>query len=110
MALVTRLSLIVLDEPTSALDLLTQAIIYAGQIVEVGHTRDFFPASLHPSAQMSMVSVPRLQGESDPMFNVGQPPSLMDLPAGCRLRHDRCDQDPPVFTRDGCRVKCWLYE
>ncbi|HZM24389.1 MAG TPA: ABC transporter ATP-binding protein, partial [Anaerolineales bacterium] len=37
------------------------AVMYAGQIVEVGHARDFFPAPLHPYAQMLMASVPRLR-------------------------------------------------
>ena len=91
------------------------AVMYAGQIVEVCHARDFFPAPLHPYAQMLMASVPRLRSESAPMFIAGQPPSLIDLPAGCRFkarcpfRHDKCEQEPPVFGRNGRRVKCWLY-
>ena len=92
------------------------AIMYAGQIVEVGHARDFFPAPLHPYAQMLMASVPRLRSESDPMFITGQPPSLIDLPTGCRFkarcpfRFDKCEQEPPVFGKNGRKVKCWLYE
>jgi oligopeptide/dipeptide ABC transporter ATP-binding protein len=92
------------------------AIMYAGQIVEAGCARDFFPAPLHPYAQMLMASVPRLRSESDPMFITGQPPSLVDLPTGCRFKarcpfhFDRCEEDPPVFGRNGRKVKCWLYE
>jgi oligopeptide/dipeptide ABC transporter ATP-binding protein len=92
------------------------AIMYAGQIVEVGHARDFFPAPLHPYAQMLMASVPRLRSDSDPMFITGQPPSLINLPTGCRFaercpfRFDKCDQEPPMFERNGRKVKCWLYE
>ena len=92
------------------------AIMYAGQIVETGHARDFFPAPLHPYAQMLMASVPRLRSESDPMFITGQPPSLIDLPTGCRFkarcpfRFEKCDQEPPMFGRNGRKVKCWLYE
>jgi oligopeptide/dipeptide ABC transporter ATP-binding protein len=91
------------------------AIMYAGQIVEVGHARDFFPAPLHPYAQMLMASVPRLRSESDPMFITGQPPSLIDLPSGCRFkarcpfRFEKCEQEPPVFSKNGRKVKCWLY-
>jgi len=91
------------------------AIMYAGQIVEVGHARDFFPAPLHPYAQMLMASVPRLRSDSDPMFITGQPPSLIDLPTGCRFktrcpfRFDKCDREPPMFGRNGRKVKCWLY-
>jgi oligopeptide/dipeptide ABC transporter ATP-binding protein len=92
------------------------AIMYAGQIVETGHARDFFPAPLHPYSQMLMTSVPRLRSDSDPMFITGQPPSLIALPRGCRFaercpyRLDKCDEEPPVIARNGNKVKCWLYE
>lgn len=91
------------------------AIMYAGQIVETGHAKDFFPAPLHPYAQMLMASVPRLRSESDPMFITGQPPSLIDLPKGCRFaercpfRFEKCSEEPPTFARNGGKVKCWLY-
>jgi len=91
------------------------AVMYAGQIVETGHARDFFPAPLHPYAQMLMASVPRLRSDSDPMFITGQPPSLIDLPTGCRFaarcpfRFEKCSEEPPVFAKNGSKVKCWLY-
>ena len=91
------------------------AVMYAGQIVEVGHARDFFPAPLHPYAQMLMASVPRLRSDSDPMFITGQPPSLIDLPKGCRFkarcpfRFEKCDEEPPMFGKNGRKVKCWLH-
>jgi len=91
------------------------AIMYAGQIVEVGHAKDFFPAPLHPYAQMLMASVPRLRSDSDPMFITGQPPSLIDLPKGCRFaarcpfRFEKCSEEPPMLGKNGRKVKCWLY-
>jgi len=91
------------------------AVMYAGQIVEVGHARDFFPAPLHPYAQMLMASVPRLRSDSDPMFITGQPPSLLNPPKGCRFasrcpfRFDKCDEEPPMFGKNGRKVKCWLH-
>ena len=91
------------------------AIMYAGQIVETGSARDFFAAPLHPYAQMLMASVPRLRGDSDPIFITGQPPSLIDLPKGCRFaarcpfRFEKCSEEPPVFQKDGRKVKCWLH-
>src|SRR5512142_1680275 len=87
------------------------AVMYAGQIVEVGHARGFFPAPLPPYAQMLMASVPRLRSDSDPMFITGQPPSLIDLPSGCRFktrcpfRFDKCDEEPPMFNKNGRKVK-----
>ena len=91
------------------------AVMYAGQIVETGHARDFFPAPLHPYSQMLMASVPRLRSDSDPMFITGQPPSLIDLPKGCRFadrcpfRFDKCNEEPPTFAKNGSMAKCWLY-
>jgi len=91
------------------------AIMYAGQIVETGNAKDFFPAPLHPYSQMLMASVPRLHTDEDPMFITGQPPSLINLPKGCRFadrcpfRFNKCDEDPPVIARNGSKVKCWLH-
>jgi oligopeptide/dipeptide ABC transporter ATP-binding protein len=91
------------------------AIMYAGQIVEVGEARDFFPAPLHPYSKMLMDSVPRLRSDADPIFITGQPPSLVNLPTGCRFaarcpfRFEKCDQEPPMFEKNGRKVKCWLH-
>jgi len=93
------------------------AVMYAGQIVEVGDAAHFFPEPLHPYSHKLMASVPRLRGSQDLEFIVGKPPSLIDLPPGCRFaqrcpfRFEKCDQDPPVFEKEGRRlVKCWLHE
>ncbi len=91
------------------------AVMYAGQIVETSDAQRFFTAPLHPYSQMLMASVPRLRGTKEPEFISGQPPSLLELPTGCRFaprcpkRFDKCDQEPPTFLREGRRVKCWLY-
>ena len=92
------------------------AVMYAGQIVEVGDAFRFFEAPLHPYSAKLMASVPRLHGNSEPEFISGQPPSLLDPPTGCRFaarchaRFEKCDQEPPVFVREGRLVKCWLHE
>jgi peptide/nickel transport system ATP-binding protein len=91
------------------------AIMYAGQIVEVGDAKDFFPEPLHPYSKMLMDSVPRLRSDADPIFITGQPPSLVNLPMGCRFaarcpfRFEKCDQEPPVIEKGARRVKCWLH-
>ncbi len=92
------------------------AVMYAGQIVEVGDAFRFFEQPLHPYARKLMASVPRLRGTTEPEFIVGQPPSLISPPSGCRFaercpsRFDKCDQEPPTYDREGRKVKCWLYE
>lgn len=91
------------------------AVMYAGQIVELSDAARFFTAPLHPYSQKLMASVPRLRQEKEPEFIVGQPPSFLDLPQGCRFaprcpyRFERCAEDPPLLEQDGRKVKCWLY-
>ena len=92
------------------------AVMYAGQIVEVGDAFRFFAEPLHPYAKKLMASVPRLRGVTEPEFIVGQPPSLISPPAGCRFaarcpsRFAKCADEPPTYDREGRKVKCWLYE
>lgn len=91
-------------------------VMYAGQIVEDGDATRFFEKPLHPYSQKLMASVPRLREIVEPEFIVGQPPSLIDPPKGCRFAarcpfvFDKCKQDPPMFNINERLVKCWLYE
>jgi peptide/nickel transport system ATP-binding protein len=91
------------------------AVMYAGQIVEVSDAYRFFEKPLHPYSQKLMTSVPRLHGTKDLEFIPGQPPSLIDLPKGCRFAprcprvFAKCADDPPEVEKDGRKVRCWLY-
>lgn len=91
------------------------AVMYAGQIVEVGHASTFFEAPLHPYSEMLMKSVPKLKVKEEPTFITGHPPSLLGPPTGCRFaercpkRFDKCDEEPPLVMAKGHKVKCWLY-
>ena len=91
------------------------AVMYAGQIVEMSDAYRFFDKPLHPYAQKLMASVPRLHANVEPDFITGRPPSLINLPKGCRFadrcqsRFEKCTEDPPTIESDGRKVKCWLY-
>ena len=91
------------------------AVMYAGQIVEMSDAYRFFDKPLHPYSQKLMASVPRLHGTKEPEFIIGRPPSLIDLPTGCRFadrcpfRFEKCVEEPPLYDKDGRKVKCWLY-
>ncbi len=91
------------------------AVMYAGQIVEVSDAARFFADPLHPYSRKLMASVPRLHGDKELDFIVGQPPSLLNLPTGCRfkdrcpLRFGKCEEEPPVVNKEGHLVKCWLH-
>lgn len=91
------------------------AIMYAGQIVEMSDAHRFFDKPLHPYSQKLMASVPMLHGTKEPEFITGRPPSLINLPKGCRFadrcpaRFEKCIEDPPEIDEAGRKVKCWLY-
>lgn len=90
-------------------------VMYAGQIVEVSDSKNFFTEALHPYSKLLMASVPRLKVEQEPTFITGQPPTLIGPPSGCRFAarcpsaHKRCSEPPPTFRVDGRQVRCWLY-
>ncbi|MCS7252162.1 MAG: ABC transporter ATP-binding protein [Thermoflexus sp.] len=92
------------------------AVMYAGQIVELGDAERFFHHPLHPYSQKLLAAVPRLRGHQVLEYIPGRPPSLINPPAGCRFadrcpfRFAHCELDPPLFNVEGRQVKCWLYE
>jgi len=81
------------------------AIMYAGKLVEYGATEEVFKDPQHPYTQGLIRSFPDIYGPRElPPWIPGQPPNLLDLPAGCRFR-SRCAfafeecaaTDPPLF-------------
>jgi oligopeptide/dipeptide ABC transporter ATP-binding protein len=92
------------------------AVMYAGKIVETAPTRDIFKAPKHPYTSALINSVPRLDRKDERLYSIeGQPPSLLNLPPGCRFS-PRCsvaqavcrEQEPPeVDIGNGHSVSCW---
>jgi oligopeptide/dipeptide ABC transporter ATP-binding protein len=93
-------------------------VMYAGKIVETAKTRELFRAPGHPYTSALIDSVPRLDQKDERLYSIeGQPPSLMNLPPGCRF-FPRCsdarevcsEQEPPeVEIGDGHSVACWKW-
>jgi oligopeptide/dipeptide ABC transporter ATP-binding protein len=92
------------------------AVMYAGRIVECGPVRQVFERPSHPYTQALIASVPRLAGATGRLPTIdGQPPSLLDLPAGCRFAprcpyaDQRCrDSYPGSFAvGDDHAADCW---
>jgi oligopeptide/dipeptide ABC transporter ATP-binding protein len=84
-------------------------IMYAGKIIERGTARDIYRNPSHPYTLGLLHSVPRLdlprKEKLDPVE--GQPPDLINLPAGCAFRErcrfaiDRCAEEiPPLQSVD----------
>lgn len=94
------------------------AVMYAGRIVETGPTRDIFDDAHHPYASALLESIPRLEARGQRLPAIGgQPPVLVDLPAGCPFAPrcpramDECRQAYPaeVEVNDTHSVSCWLH-
>ena len=68
----------------------TVAVMYAGRIVERAAKRALLRAPLHPYSQGLIRSQPGAGAPQAELPSIpGQPPSLADLPRGCRF-HQRC--------------------
>jgi peptide/nickel transport system ATP-binding protein len=75
------------------------AVMYAGEVVELGPTREVFDRPEHPYSQGLMDAFPSLLGESKRLTGIaGNPPSLVDPPEGC-LFAPRC-----AYANDECRT------
>jgi peptide/nickel transport system ATP-binding protein len=90
-------------------------IMYAGQLVELGSTEEIYRNPRHPYTQALIAAVPRLRsGDKRIKFIPGNPPSLLDPPAGCRFyarcphAMEACKKDPPEFPTATGYVRCWL--
>ncbi|MFQ6037931.1 MAG: oligopeptide/dipeptide ABC transporter ATP-binding protein, partial [Candidatus Aminicenantales bacterium] len=88
------------------------AIMYAGEIIEIGPSQEILGDPFHPYSRALMGSLPEQGLRPIP----GMPPSALSPPEGCRF-HPRCPlRKPPCFhekqklIRAGTRkVRCVLY-
>jgi len=70
-------------------------IMYAGSIVEVAKTKDFFAHPLHPYSQGLLSVIPKLTGGGIGEGIYGSVPKYINPPKGCRF-HPRCKQVMPI--------------
>lgn len=96
------------------------AVMYLGQIVEHADRTSLFGRPRHPYTWALLSAVPSadpaLRNRDDRIRLQGDPPSPIDLPAGCRFAsrcpfaEQRCRTEAPVLRtiQDGHRVSCHL--
>ena len=92
------------------------AVMYLGKLCEVGPTEPIFQQPFHPYTAMLLASIPLPDPDAkrSPSIPVGEPPSPIDPPSGCRFRtrcaraDDRCaTEEPPMVEAKPARfVAC----
>ncbi len=95
------------------------AVMYAGELAEVGDARTVFTSPAHPYTRELLASTISLRTTA--LHHIpGSPPDLIDPPSGCRF-HPRCPDAMRVCAwrvpvevgigpaADGHRVRCWLH-
>lgn len=95
------------------------AVMYAGEIVEIGPTATVLTRPAHPYTQGLLKSLPRLSGTDRRLPALpGQPPDPKELPSGCPFRvrcpsaFDRCAAQSPALrpVLDGTvQAACHLF-
>ena len=74
-------------------------VMYAGNIVEVGTTKQIFEEALHPYTQGLLRAIPLVDERRSKLETIpGSVPNLLDPPLGCRF-HPRCAKLAPVCQR-----------
>ena len=92
-------------------------VMYAGQVAELGSTRQVFDTPLHPYTSGLLEAFPSIRGPNVRLTGIhGSPPNLARPPAGCRFS-PRCphatalcrEAVPQLVDVEGDEVRCVLY-
>jgi len=92
-------------------------VMYAGTVVEEGPTKEVFNNPQHPYTQMLIKAVPKLTGGGVPEGILGQVPSYLTPPPGCRFvtrcpyKMEVCANVPQMYNvGTNQRAACFLYD
>lgn len=94
------------------------AVMYAGEIILQGSTRQVLKEPVHPYAQGLLASIPTLTSTTLPKALDGHPPPPQGSRDGCAfadrcaLVQDRCRDERPLLTdlSSGERVRCHYHD
>jgi len=91
-------------------------VLYAGEVIERGTTRQIIDAPAHPYTRALVAALPRLDAAGDLSPIPGEPPDPRNVVEGCIFaprcpqRFDPCDLKPPTMDlQRGHHAACWLY-
>lgn len=86
-------------------------IMYAGRLVELGTSAEILSTPVHPYTKGLVASFPTIHGLKVRLEGIpGNPPSLLDLPAGCAFaercgqRSEICGKSVPDLVPHGSRI------
>jgi oligopeptide/dipeptide ABC transporter ATP-binding protein len=81
------------------------AVMYLGRIIEVAPTAELYANPAHPYTRGLLAAIPRMTPMSeDAPAVIGDPPSPLRVPSGCRFRtrcpiaQDICAREDPALT------------
>ncbi len=94
------------------------AVLYAGQVRELGGADEVLGAPRDPYTQALLASIPRLHGKERPSFLPGSPPDPRELPPGCRFEprcpvaFAPCSAHAPALVELGAgqTARCWHHQ
>ena len=92
-------------------------VMYAGQVAELGGTRECFDTPRHPYSAGLMEAFPSIKGERVPLTGIpGRPPDLSQRQHGCwfaprcpRVMPTCAETNPDLYPVQDALVRCLLY-
>ncbi len=94
------------------------AVMYLGEIAEIGTTKEIFENPCHPYTKALLSAVPQITGKtSSREILKGDLPSPSNIPHGCKFHtrcskcFERCAEQNPSYIKisESHKVKCHLY-
>lgn len=92
------------------------AIMYRGQIVELGKAYEIYKNPKHPYTEKLVSSIPSIKKKENKFEYLGEKSDLSGKETGCKFydscpyAKEKCRNDPPVIDYKNGFIRCWLYE